>query len=170
LSIGFLGAALVVPALVGATFAFACVPQPLVTLEPRASGAAGSQVTVTASALGDDAEIRWNALDGPELGTGTGPRFSQTVTIPTVADGLYSVLVLERKPDGSVGSTARAAFLVTPGIGGITSLPTRNATGTATPPRRASSRSGMTDAGWAVGLVAVGLLGGVAVASRRRRT
>lgn len=93
--------------------ASACVPQPLITLQPQASGPVGTQVTVNALAVNGPAEIRWNGVDGERLGDGTGPAFLAAVTIPDVPAGLYSIVVLERQADGSVGSTGRASFEVT---------------------------------------------------------
>lgn len=95
--------------------AWACVPQPrLITLQPRASGPAGSEVTV--AALGFDpgrAEVRWNTSDGDLLASANGPDFSVPVTIPEAPDGLYHLVVLARSPGGEVGNTATASFQVT---------------------------------------------------------
>lgn len=132
---------------------WACVPQPFVSISPQASGPAGTQVTVSAVAITGDVEVRWNNLQGMELGKGTGPMLSAPITIPDVPPGLYSVVILERHPDGGVGNTARAAFLVT-GPGGV-ATPT-----TVIPePKPASSRGGTN-----VALIVVGgivLLGAV---------
>ncbi len=97
----------------GALEAWACVPQPLVVLSPQASGPPGSRVTVNGLAVAGTVEIRWNGIDGPRLAQATGPNFSADVTIPEASEGLYVIIVAERKPDGGLGSTGRAAFYVT---------------------------------------------------------
>jgi hypothetical protein len=104
---------LVTLALGTAGVAWACVPQPLISLQPRSSGTAGSEVTVDALAL-DPApvEVRWNGLDGQLLATASGPQFSVPVTIPQVPEGLYTIVVFARDRSGAVGSSGRAAFLV----------------------------------------------------------
>lgn len=93
---------------------WACIPQPkLVSLQPQASGPAGSRVTV--QGLGFDQgpiEIRWNGSDGPQLAKAEGPNFSAEITIPSSPEGLYGVVVLGRKVDGAVGNTGTAAFQV----------------------------------------------------------
>lgn len=108
-----LSVAVVIVGVGAAGRAWSCVPQPLVTLQPQASGPSGSELTVDALAINGPAEIRWNGVDGQRLGDGTGPVFSAVVTIPEVPPGLYSIVVIERQADGSVGSTGRAAFQVT---------------------------------------------------------
>lgn len=150
--------------------AWACVPQPLVTVTPKASGPPGTEFTVNGYAIAGRAEVRWNALDGPLLASADGPVFSTTVTVPEVAEGLYSVLVLERSADGGLGSTGRASFEVT------AVPPTAPLTGNEGPPSTASGASGVpagssiptgTAAAGAVGLLAVGGIGGAVLARRR---
>lgn len=99
--------------------AWACVPQArLVSLEPRSSGAAGSEVTVKAVAFDPGpAEVRWNASDGPRLATAVGPDFSVAITIPDAEEGLHAVVVLSRAPNGALGNASSAPFQVT-GSGG----------------------------------------------------
>lgn len=148
--------------------AWACVPQArLVSIDPSSSGPPGSVVTVEGLAFDPGpAEVRWNASDGPRLATTTGPDFSVPVTIPTAAAGLYSIVVLSRAPDGSVGNAGSAAFEVTrPGD-------SQGAIPSAAPnPGRAGSSSlpGMVLAMSGVVLL---VLGGVvgAYLSRRRRS
>ncbi|MDQ3825084.1 MAG: hypothetical protein M3325_04810, partial [Actinomycetota bacterium] len=82
---------------------WACVPQPLVSVLPRASAPPGGRVTVQALAVTGVQEVRWNSVDGPKLADAVGPSFSTDVTVPDVPDGLYTIIVLERRPDGSVG-------------------------------------------------------------------
>lgn len=59
--------------------------------------------------------MRWDAPDGPRLGGATGPDFSTRVRIPKVPGGLYTLIVLERQQDGSIGNAASAPFEVTDG-------------------------------------------------------
>ncbi len=108
-----LSLAVIVLAVQGDTGAWACVPQPLISVQPRASGPSGSDVTVEALAVSGAAEIRWNGVDGPLLATATGPSFSVPVSLPDAPPGLYAIVVFERGADGSVGSSGRAAFQIT---------------------------------------------------------
>lgn len=148
---------------------WACVPQPLINLQPNASGPAGSQVTVNGLALGQGTvEVRWNAVDGPLLAQGTGPTVSGSITIPETADGLYSVIAFNRGPDGTVGSTGRASFEVrAPGApAGEASSPS-----TTRAPVQVRSGGGSNAAVTVlVGLaaLAVGLAAGVTVTKRWR--
>ncbi|HUP68633.1 MAG TPA: hypothetical protein VM142_02340 [Acidimicrobiales bacterium] len=96
---------------------WACVPQPLLSIKPDASGPASSEVLVEGNSVPGAVEVRWNALDGPMLARPTGPNFSSAVTIPRADEGLYAIVVIGRAPDGSVSATGRAAFEVT-GAGG----------------------------------------------------
>lgn len=154
--------------------AWACVPQPLVTIEPAASGPAGSEVTVEGVALNGRVEVRWNAIDGPLLATGSGPEISAAVAIPSVSPGLYSVVVVEREPGGGLGSSGRAAFLVTgdggPG-GGVAEEEAAGPgdSGDAVPDQRSASVpvGGLVAGG--AGLFAVGVLAGVALRGRGRQ-
>lgn len=91
----------------------ACVPQPLITLAPAASGPVGSQLVASGYSIVGRAEVRWNALDGPLLATATGPTFVVSLTVPDSQPGLYTIVLLERGANGGLGSTGRASFLVT---------------------------------------------------------
>lgn len=130
--------------------AWACVPQPQVSLVPRASGAPGARVTVDVIAVPGPAEVRWNTLDGPVLARATGPNFSADITVPDVGGGLYAIVVIGRGPDGGVASTGRSAVLVTgPGAAPPIAAP---------PARPVSASSGRTS-----GLLL--LVGGTGVAA-----
>jgi len=146
--------------------AWACVPQPLVTVKPQASGPAGSQVTISSTAVSGSAEVRWNAVDGPSLATATGPDFSVPITIPASPDGLYSVVVLGRRADGSVGPSASAPFLVT-SPGASPALLPRPKTAV-TQPSTSESLSVPVAAAGGVGLLVVGAVVGALVTRRRR--
>jgi hypothetical protein len=96
-----------------ATHAWACVPQPLIAIHPRASASPGAQVELEGLAFNRvPVEIRWNGTDGELLGESTGPSFKSTLAVPRVTDGLYTVIALERLPGGAAGGTARASLLV----------------------------------------------------------
>lgn len=161
-------------ALIGsqAMAAWACVPQPLISIEPRASGPTGTRVTVRGLAIQGPVEIRWSSVDGPRLALATGPDFAVPVTIPDSVNGLYSIMVFVRLPDGSVGSSGQAAFLVTS---------SSDSQGPAQPPRstppsaaqRTESRSSGNVSGRivaeAVAFVLLATLGGIALSRRRRQ-
>jgi hypothetical protein len=141
--------------LLGAAAAWACVPQPIISsVQPRASGPAGGQVTV----VGDNfdrapVEIRWNGVQGPLLGTGNGPIFSIPVTIPDDVEGLYVLTALSRQPGGGVGGTARASFQVQGASGEAATAPAAQPA----PPAAEPSRVGVL-VGGAVGVFAAGAL------------
>lgn len=157
--------------------ASACVPQPLVTLQPRESGPAGSEVTVNAVSVAGEAEIRWNGTDGPLLAKATGPAFSTPMKVPDAEPGLYAVVVLERTRSGSVGSTARASFLVTgpdsdPGTGSAApGRPGAPPETVASPPGDSSADDDGVPIGVALaaggGLAVLGGIGGVTIGRRR---
>lgn len=159
--------------LMAASVAWACIPQPrLITLQPRASGPAGTKVTV--AALGFDpgrAEIRWNAGDGELLGTANGPEFSVEVIIPDSDVGLYQMVVLARSASGEIGNTNTVSFEVT-GEGesaGTPPSPTQPPGG-----RVESETGGNTPASAALlfggggGLVALGCIGGILLSRQGR--
>lgn len=160
-------AAWAVLALAGPTYA--CVPQPFIAMHPLGSGAAGSQVNVDGQLFdnGTRIEIRWNATDGPLLGTAQSADFSVPVSIPSVAPGLYTVLALTRDPAGVQGSVARAEFLITGA-----SQPSTTAVASAGSKRGTNDSSGgvsFASVSAAVGLVALGLIGGTMLSGRRTR-
>lgn len=168
-------------ALVGAVLALgvvatatasACVPQArLVSLQPRPSGPAGSQVTV--EGVGFDpgtAEVRWNGPGGTLLAIAEGPSFSVPIAVPDVPPGLYAVVVLMRLPDGGVGNAGSAAFDVTGEGAAGTRAPVTVAT---TPPAPTASRPDPAPATSPIlamaagaGILALGALGGARLARR----
>ena len=149
----------------GLSPAFACAPLPLVSVEPRASGAAGAAIGLDGFrfAVGP-VEIRWNTIDGPLLATAAGPDFHADLQIPEAASGLYALIVLSRGADGSVGLLSRASFEVIDGSGAPATTPTR----APAPASASGGRSGLAVAG----MLGAGALGGAGVgvwAGRRRR-
>lgn len=94
--------------------AWGCVPQPYVVLEPRASGAAGTTVSVVGQNFGPGAtELRWNGIGGPLLTKATGASFSVPLVIPSATEGVYTLVALSRSPDGGISSAVPIAFQVT---------------------------------------------------------
>lgn len=148
----------------GAGLGWACVPQPLVVVHPRSSAPAGSDVTVEAISVSGEAEVRWNGIDGPKLASASGPKVSMAIRIPDVSEGLYTLVVIDRGPDGRLLASGSAAFHVTP--------PVNAAPTTTTLPARASEAS--SDEGDTVflvlggaALVIIGVLAGAILARRR---
>lgn len=171
--LAFSGLFLVLAAIASA--AWACVPQPLVTVTPQASGPSGSQVTVEAHAINGLAEVRWSAVDGPQLGTAMGPNFAIEVTIPEAPAGLYAIIVVERSPDGGLGSTGRAAFEVTGAgslEGGNLTSSSERSSGTTLPTSAPASShpsvSGTLLLAGGASLVAVGAVSATLITNRRR--
>lgn len=96
--------------------AYACVPQPFISIDPRSSGPAGSEVTVTGRLFdsGTRIEIRWNGLEGRTLATADTPEFSLPVRVPPSEPGLYTILAVSRSPAGVLGTVTVVSFQVTP--------------------------------------------------------
>ena len=91
-----LGAATVVAT---ASLAFACSPRCCVGALLSTSGPADSTVQVRGTEFGGTtAEIRWASNDGALLATATGNDWTRTITVPRVAPGFYSIVVLGRDP------------------------------------------------------------------------
>ncbi len=160
----------------GSGAAWGCVPQPLIALSPQASGPPGSRVTVNALAITGLAEIRWSTFDGPQLGTAMGPNFSVEVTIPEASAGLYAIIVVERSPDGGLGSTGRAAFEVT-GASSFGSDSSTSSSGrssgtsptNSTPALSPPSVSGTLLVAGGASLVAIGAVAGSVLSKRGHR-
>lgn len=157
-----------------AAAAWACFPLPLVTVAPQASGAAGDEITVNGVDLGAGAiEVRWNAVDGPLLGRGTGPNFSIPVNVPDVPDGVYVIVALTREPSGSVGVKAAAEFQVSSAGSGGTSVSSppgaQEPDSTDGSSERQDVLSTTGTAALVLGCLVAGGLGG-ALVSRRRAT
>ena len=138
--------------------AAACVPQPLIWVQPKASGPSSSQVTLDGIAFSPGpVEIRWNTIDGPLLLTADGPTFNAVIAIPPSQPGQYALLAFSRDQNGAVGVSARAAFTVTDGSG--TSVPP--VIGSDRSPRTAAQGSHTISAGAAaVGGAAIAIIAG----------
>ncbi len=147
--------------------AFACVPQPLVSLKPYASGPPTSEVTLEAVAVPGSAEVRWNAIDGVVLARATGPNFSVVVTIPNVGEGLYAIIVVGRSENGSVAATGRSSFFVT-GTRTAASLPEQPPQSVAVDRSSKRTSPALLLAG-GTGLATLGGVVGSFLTSRRRR-
>lgn len=160
--------------------ASACVPGaalPFVIVKPVPFGPAGSQITVEGlHFLAAPIELRWNGVDGPLLqgaASASGPSFSATAIVPDEPPGLYALVVLSRRADGSIADTAQVAFQLTGSNDGVVAPSPRlgqpGISGQASP---AESSLG-DDVAWVVfaaaALVALGGAGGVILARQRRR-
>lgn len=104
--------ALSVPALLIAGQAWACVPQPVLTVLPKSSGPAGSTFSVQGENAPAPVEVRWNSAQGQLLARSNNPAAVIRVKVPRVAPGLYVVIMLSRQADRTVGAIARAPFYV----------------------------------------------------------
>lgn len=112
--IGAASALVLVAALIYAgSTAWACVPQPILSIEPLASALPGARFSVAGERFSAGVlEVRWNGLDGPLLAGGSGPSIHAEVAVPEVPPGLYTVFGFNRGSDGTVGVVARSAFEV----------------------------------------------------------
>jgi len=103
-----------------AAAAFACVSGPVVNLS-TINAKAGQEVGITGTGFqaANQAQIRWNALDGPILTTVpapiTGGALTANFTVPEgTKAGSYVVIVTQNKADGSLSlSPIRAVMNVT---------------------------------------------------------
>ena len=103
-----------------AAAAWACVSGPVVNLS-TINAKAGQEVGITGTGFqtGNQATIRWNALDGPVLTTVpapiTGGNLDAKFTVPEgTKPGSYVVIITQNKPDGSLAlSPIRAVMSVT---------------------------------------------------------
>lgn len=172
-AVAMYGALVLTVVLCGAAAAWACVPQPLISIQPQSSGPAGSQVTVDGVSLGPGpVEIRWNRLDGPTLAKSSGPNFSQPVTIPEAPEGLYTIIVIQREPGGAIAGSGRAAFQVSaPGVSRPVAPAGRTSEGAGQGGTSNTSSAGLDPAlAWGGGatLLVVGGVGGAWFSQRRR--
>lgn len=103
-----------------AAAAFACVSGPVVNLS-TIQAKAGQEVGITGTGFqtANQAQVRWNALDGPVLTTVpapiTGGNLSATFTVPQgTQPGSYVVVITQHKADGAMSlSPIRAVLSVT---------------------------------------------------------
>jgi hypothetical protein len=165
-----------------AAAAWACVSGPAVNLS-TANVKPGDQVTLTGTNFRqpDPVTVRWNALDGPILGTFDKPAngsISGAITVPADARaGNYVLIITQHKADGKLSQMpVRALLTVTPAGGAVPALGAAVASSTeARQPGLVvadNSVSGTTLALIAVGVAGVGMfIAGVAAlfAGRYRR-
>ena len=103
-----------------ASAAWACVSGPVVNLS-TISAKGGQEVGITGTGFqaGNQANVRWNALDGPVLATVappvTGGNLDAKFTVPAgTQPGSYVVIITQTKADGSLSlSPIRAVMSVT---------------------------------------------------------
>lgn len=146
---------------IGTVVALACTSLASLNLS-QASGAPGTQVTVTGSSFSSTSGgygpvvLHWNAVDGPVLATVTpdssGAIGPTAITIPTgLEPGYYTIVATQTTPDGhpAFGTPARAAFEVTGNGVGAT-----GANGAGQQP----SATSLTSSGSGLGAGMIGLL------------
>jgi hypothetical protein len=148
--------------------AWACVPQPFISLRPGQLSAPGDKVTAAGFNFGDNSvELRWNAIDGPLLAKAPGPSFTTTMTIPKAADGIYTIIAVPRDPDGTVLNSVASAIIEV-----INGWPFALAPVPGRPGQASSHAAGGINTLSAVlggaGVLAIGLFVGTVVAARRR--
>ncbi len=156
--------------------AWACVPIPIVTLQPSSSGPPGTLVTVRGTYFLERGtiDIRWNEVDGPVLATTEGMEFSTEVRIPDAPAGLYTIVVLSRRADGSLNDTKAAVVFQVTGTDQPSPTAPREQRSRPAPPAPPgdSSPDGVNPAAAAGGgavLVLLGGAGGFALSRRRPR-
>ncbi len=153
----------------GGAGVWACVALPVVTVEPQGSGLPGTKVTVHGTDFGGDIDIRWNKIDGPRLATATadGGPFSAEVTIPEAPAGLYSIVVVARRPDGSLTDTKGVTLFQVIGTGPVAEPAAQRAR---LAPGEARGSGGLAPAAAAAAGAGLLILGcGIGVGAGRRR-
>lgn len=130
----------------GASFAFACGGQATIGLSSR-SGTAGSTISISGALFLADTPVNvyWNSVGGPLLGSGTGPNFSFSATIPANAGtGVHYVVGTAGTFQASAafrvtaGTTPAVAPAETPGDGAQSDLPLSAASPAAAPTEAAA--------------------------------
>jgi len=157
--------------------AWACTNQPQVFAVRPLAAVAGAEVTMHGEAAPAHApvELRWNGVAGPKVAEVTANNvgnFAMAFTVPDVAPGVYSLMVV---PAGSSAGLGRAAFEVrgAPGAAGTPmatagSFATSQQAASLIQPAGVSSFTGLA-VGVAFGLGTLALGSGFALATVRRR-
>jgi len=158
--------------------AWACTNQPQVFSVTPLGSVAGAEVTMRGEAVPAEAsvELRWNGVAGPKVAEVTADRvgsFALAFTVPDVAPGVYSLIVV---PAGSNAGLGRAAFEVrgAPGAAGtpveaIGSFASNPQAVSLSQPAGVSSFTGLAVGMGMLGFGVVALFTGFAVATVRRR-
>lgn len=162
-------AGLFVAVIVVSAAAWACVPQPYLVLQPRASGPPGSALTVEGQNFSGRSEVRWNGISGELLGTAEGRQVSIPITIPEVPDGLYTLVVVSRDSGGGIEAATPAAFQVVSEAGGTGSARPVTTAPTTTAPTPSQAVPPAIAAAGGAGLVIVAGVVGAVVGRRRER-
>lgn len=146
----------------GASHAWACVPQPLLFLEPRSSGPVGSEIVVRGINFGPgQTEVRWSGPQGILLATGPGGQISIPISIPASEPGLYLLTVITRDGVGAIDTSAVSSFEVLPDNArnaeqGQAAPPVAPPESRTRPPSEETNGSGMP-----LSVAGLGMLGGV---------
>ena len=157
--------------LMAASLAWACIPQPLLVVEPSATARVGDKVTVRGVNFRGLSEIRLNGLSGPRLATGRGEQFTIRVAVPEVRPGLYVLVGVSRDPTGGLAASASTPLQVVSSRPGAATAPApaTSAGGEDASPSSSSGIDPLPAAAAGLGLLALGvLLGALLVRSRRR--
>lgn len=101
-----------ISALLIAERAWACVNIPGLTVLPHPSGLASSTFRVEGENFPGPVEVRWNSTEGPLLARVDNPTAATRIRVPSVAPGLYLVIMMSRQADRTIGAIARAPFYV----------------------------------------------------------
>lgn len=160
----------------GASVAWSCTAQPRVFSVMPESGSVGTALSVTGEAVEAHTpiEIRWNQLDGEQVGAAVADangRFAVAVKVPDVAPGIYAMVFAD--PSGGVG---RMVFEVTPTE--VSVVPASHtgtealwpqSTGHPSSTPSGSDRLGILAGATLVGVGSVALFAGFSAAAVRRR-
>jgi hypothetical protein len=166
-----------------AAAAFACVSGPVVNLS-TINAKAGQEVGITGTGFqtANQAQIRWNALDGPVLTTVSAPiaggNLDAKFTVPEgTKPGSYVVIVNQTKADGSLSLSPIRAVMNVTGDAGANPVVGAPAAATDTSARAAGlARSDDSISTGTLALVALGVggvgmfLAGMAALFAGRRT
>lgn len=148
--------------------AWACVPQPLLFVQPPASAQPGDTVTVRGVNFRERAEIRLDGIDGSRLATGKGRQFVTKLSVPRVDAGIHVLTAITRDADGGLSAAASAPLEVLRAGGGRgVGAPPATARDSGGSASSADIAPGAAAAGGAALLVLGALLG--ALLARRRR-
>jgi|GEM_PF-2175454 len=116
LTVGLLVAALVA----SASLAWACTPGSILDpITPSGGAARGADMMIAGRNFHSGpvpVEIRWDSLEGPVIGTASGPAFTATAKVPSDASlGVHYVVAIQKDQTGTVVAKMTETFEVTKG-------------------------------------------------------